>query len=404
MMDTFWQQHESQLLITVVQGGEVLGYIVFDSTIRGRACGGLRMLPDIDAAEMQGLARAMTLKYGFLGLPQGGAKGGVRGDPEAPQQERWHRLATFGKAIAPLLLKRLYVPTTDMGTANADIAYMLEAVGVRVEPRQLRGTQSGYYTAVTVFTGAKQAMQHLGLRLSDCKVAIEGFGQVGCALAGLLAAANARVVAISTSRGAIFNPRGLDVKQLSYLAAESGSRVVDRYVNADRIDHAELLQLPVDVLCPCARHNSLHLGNATSVSARVLCPGANNPVTPEAEQLLFERGMLCLPDFVTNCGGVLGGTMEFASVSKSRIVSFLERHIGKRIVWLLDEAVHQQRVPREIAVPFALRRHDQMRRSAAHPTPLDRLFEAGLNVYRRGWIPGRLIAPLSLSYFERSLV
>ena len=226
---------------------------------------------------------------------------------------------------------------------------------------------------------------------------------MGCALAGLLAEANARVVAISTSRGAILNPQGLDVKRLGRLAAESGSRVVDLYADAERIDRAALLELPVDVLCPCARHNSLHVGNASRVSARILCPGANNPVSPEAEQILFERGVLCLPDFVTNCGGVLGGTMEFASVGQRQIVSFLERHIGKRIVWLLDEVVRQHRLPREIAAPLALRRHEQMRRSAAHPSLLGRFFEVGLDFYRRGWIPGRLVTPLSLLYFERSL-
>ena len=401
-MEVLGEKGETQLVCTVAQGPEVMGYLVIDSTIGGHSRGGLRMALDIDEAEIRGLARSMTLKYGFLGLPQGGAKAGLRADPEAPQQGRWQRLAAFGQAIAPLL-GHVYIPGTDMGTDNADIRYMLSAIGIGVKRRELRATQSGYYTAITVFTGAKGAMRHLGLNLSGCKVAIEGYGKVGSALGNLLAAANARVVGISTWRGAIFNPEGLDLKRLNQLATEVGSRMVDLYADAERIDRTQLLELPVDLLCPCARHDSLHAGNADSVAARIICPGANNPITPEAERMLFERGVLCLPDFVTNSGGVLGSTMEFASVGRDRIAAFIERHIGERITWLLDEAAQGHILPREVAVPFALSRFDRMRRDAAHPTPFSRIRKGGVELYRRGWIPGRLVATLSLPYFEKLL-
>ncbi len=402
-METVWEKDRAQLVCTVLQGAEVLGYVVVDSTVGGRATGGLRMLPDIDEAEMRGLARAMTLKYGLLGQPRGGAKAGVRGDPEASLEERQRRLAAFGKAIAPLLLNRVYAPATDMGTTNADVQYLLQSVGMRLKRRELRPNQSGDYTAMTVFAGAKQAARQRELALSECRVAIGGFGKVGAPLARLLAEAGARVVAISTSKGALFDPQGLDVRRLQELAAAAGSAVVERYPDAERIDCAALLELPVDVLCPCARHDSLHVGNAPRIAARIICPGANNPVTPEAERILFERGVLCLPDFVTNCGGVLGGTMEFASVGPQCIAAFIERHIGARIAWLLDEAERQNVLPREIAVPLALRRFEEVRYSADHPSPLARLFELGLEFYRRGWIPGPLVAALSLPYFERSL-
>jgi glutamate dehydrogenase (NAD(P)+) len=170
----FYENDDSQMLIKVSDGSDVIGYVAIDSTVGGRSCGGLRMLPDIDEDEMRGLARAMTLKYGFLGLPQGGAKAGVRYNPEAPQPERWQRLAKFGQAIAPMLLSRVYVPATDMGTDNADIRSMLQAVGMRINRRELSGTQSGYYTALTLLIGAKRAVRHISLALSECTVAIEG--------------------------------------------------------------------------------------------------------------------------------------------------------------------------------------------------------------------------------------
>lgn len=402
-IEAFWEKRRSQLVCTVASGSSAMGYVVIDSVVGGRSCGGLRMLPDIDEGEMRALARSMTLKYGFLGLPQGGAKAGVRGNPESSREERWLHLEAFGRAIAPLLRSYVYVPGTDMGTNNADIRHMLGAAGVPVSRRALRGTNSGYYTALTVKAGAKQAAKHMGLTLSGSSVAIEGFGKVGSALAGLLAAANARVVAVSTLKGAIFNPQGLDVTRLKHLATKEGSRVVELYPEAERLDRAAMLELPVDFLCPCARGNSLHADNADRVKARIICPGANNPVTREAEELLSKRGVLCMPDFVTNCGGVLGGTMEFAAVSKIRIAAFIERHIGARMEWLLNEAVRQGILPREVAVRIAQRRFEQVRRDAEHPTALGRLFNLALELYRRGCIPGPLVGSLSLPYFERSL-
>jgi glutamate dehydrogenase (NAD(P)+) len=390
-------------IFTATDHGKVLGYVVIDSTVAGRSCGGLRMLPDIDEAEIQALARSMTLKYGFLGLPQGGAKAGVFGNPEAPQQERLERLVEFGHAIKPLLCTKAYVPSSDMGTQNTDIRYMLNALGVRVGRRELQENSSGFYTAHSVFAGVVQSARHIGLNLSEGTAAIEGFGNVGRPLAGLLGGAGMKVVAVSTSRGALYNPQGLRMDRLIRLAEETGSRVVELYHDAEFVDREKLLELPVDILCPCARWNSLNICNAPRIRAKVICPGANNPMTPDAERALFERGVLCLPDFVTNCGGVLGGTMEFASVNRERIKSFIDRYLGTRIASLLHEAKSKNKLPREVATSFALLRSARIAQSAERPTPLSRLFNLGLGFYRHGWIPGRLVGALSLSYFERIL-
>ena len=402
-MDMLYKTDGKQVVCTVVQGSKVIGYVVIDSTVRGHSIGGLRMLPDIDEQEMRLLAHTMTLKYGFLGLPHGGAKAGILCDPESPKEKRRQYLAAFGRAIAPLLINRIYVPGTDIGTDNEDIRYLLKVAGVETNRRELQGTQSGYYTALTVFVGAKEAARQLNTTISECTVAIEGFGSVGRSLGQLLATANARVVAISTSRGAIFNPKGLDIKRLIKLATEAGSQVIDLYTEAERMDRSALLELSVDMLCPCARHNSLNEDNIERVKARIISPGANNPITPEAERKLFKRGVLCLPDFVTNCGGVLGGTMEFASVPRARIESFIDHHIGARIDSLLSESASQRILPRDIAVPLALSRFGRMRRNADRPTLFNQLFQAGLELYRHGWIPGRLISFLSIPYFKKLL-
>ncbi len=397
------EKNKGQDIHIVTRGSEITGYLVIDSTVGGHSCGGLRMLPDIDREEMSGLARAMTLKYGFLGLPQGGAKAGVCGDPASPRSVRWRQLKDFAGAIAPLLRNRTYVPGNDMGTDNGDIRYMLRSIDFPIKKRELRGTRSGYYTARTVLAGAKQAAAHLGMSLEGCTAAIEGFGKVGSALGELLEAVGARLVAISTSKGAIYDPLGLDVKQLIQLSGKDGSRVVETYRGAEVLPRAALLELQVDLLCPCARHNSLRVDNGERVKARIICPGANNPLTPEAERALYERGVLCMPDFVTNCGGVLGGTMEFASVGKSQIEAFIDQQVGDRISRILREAEQRKVSPRTVAEAMAVRRFEEVQKRAAHPTAGSRVFALALECYRRGLIPGPLVAALSLPFFEKSL-
>jgi len=402
-MKLSWKEYDTQIRCRVTQGAEIMGYLVIDSTIGNRSGGGLRMLPDIDELEIRSLARAMTLKYGFLGLPQGGAKAGVYGDPKAPESARIQTLTKFGQAISPLIQKRIYYPSADMGTDNTIIRKMLCSIGIKVRYRELRGTRSGYYTAHSVMAGAVQATRFLGLNLHESTAAIEGFGKVGAPLASLLAKAGMRVVAISTSRGAIMAPDGLNVERLLQIKKEKADHVLEFYDSAKRIDKEALLKLPVTLLSPCARHNTIHKDNAESIKARILCPGANNPITPEAEKILFKKGILCLPDFVTNSGGVLGGTMEFALVKPKRIESFITQLLGARIKNLLKEAEDKDILPREIAIPLSLNRFHKMKQEASYPTPISRIFGFALELYRRGVVPGNIVSFLAPSFFAKRL-
>lgn len=402
-MDLNWSEERNNLTCVVVSGHKVLGYLVIDSTIGGHASGGLRMSPDLKEDKIRDLARTMTLKYGFLGLPQGGAKAGVVGDPEAPLAERRQLLADFGKGIAPLLLSRAYLPGADLGTDVSDVRYLLETVGVSIRRRSGLTGRSGAYTALSVLTAAKQAIHHLGLSLPGRSAAIEGFGKVGGSLATLLDRAGARVVAVSTSHGAIFNPMGLEVARLTDLAARAGSQLVDFYEDAEKIERSTLPELPVDILFPCADSDTIRPDNASRISARVLSPGANNPFSLEVEETLLKQGTLCIPDFVANCGGTLGGRMEFAAVSPKRIAAFIDAEVGRCVASLLDEASRQHRSPRDIASAMALRRFEQLRRTAEHPSLPQRLFRLALASYRRGAIPSRVVGALSLQFFRRAL-
>jgi len=390
-------------LWTVRESRDVLGFVAIDSTVGGRSCGGLRMLPDVDADEVCDLARAMTLKYGLLGLPQGGAKGGLLGDPESPRSQRIARLTRFARAIEPLLTDRTFQPCADMGTTNAEIREALAAVGVRTSRRQMRDNPSGIYTAASVLTAAAEATRHAGLDLSGCSVAIEGFGKVGGPLAGMLARRGATVAAVSTSRGAIHDPAGLDVDQLTRLAEDAGSAVVERYPGAEVLAGPDLLELPVDVLLPCARHGSIHAGNADRIAAAVICPGANNPVTGDARTALTARGVLCVPDFLANCGGVLGGTMAFAGIRHERIAPLIGEMLAPLVAGILDRAEKEGSPPRDVAVAIAHGRFEEIRRGAEHPGLAGRLFGAAMGLYRCGLLPAALVGAMSPRYFRGRL-
>ncbi|EFK09589.1 glutamate dehydrogenase family protein [delta proteobacterium NaphS2] len=393
---------DSRLRITIIHDSRIIGYIVIDSIIGGHSHGGLRLMPDIDEDEIGILARGMTLKFGFLGLPHGGAKAGVVGDPEAPLNDRLKLLTSFGKSIYPLLANHIYIPATDMGTEISDIRHMVKSSGVSVKKREFRVNRTGFYTALTVFTGAKKAVQHLGLEMSKCSAAIEGYGKVGSSLGDFLYNSGVRLVAISTSRGAIYNKDGLDVRRLNRLTKEAGSRVVDLYDGANRIDRSSLLELPVDILLPCARHHSVHGENVKNISARIICPGANNPVTLDAQRELQDNGIMYLPSFITNSGGVLGGTMEFASIKKGKIVEFVNQYIGPNIASLLDKADREKRTVRDIAVPMAMNRLKKMKQKSRRRNSLSLLFELALDLYRRGCIPSSMVRGPAYRYFEKA--
>jgi glutamate dehydrogenase (NAD(P)+) len=384
-------------------GGDVLGHVRIDSTVSGRARGGLRLMPDITEHELDLLARAMTLKYGFLGLPQGGAKAGVIGDPEAPAHERAALLKHFAAQAVDLLTTSAYVPDSDMGTSGPEIQAMLEGVGVRVARREYRGHLSGLYTAATVFESARAAAAAVNLEPGACRVAIEGFGRVGQPLAEMFAAAGTAVVAISNRHGGLHDPRGLDIAALAGLLRSAGLEAAEAAGLGRRIAATDLKFIPAEILCPCARHESITPGDVDAIGAAVISCGANGPITPEAELRLWQRGTVCVPDFVANAGGVLGGTMEFAGWRAREITAFCAQYYRPRVAALITEARGMDRPLRELAEEIALRRFAGVKHLAEEGSWLQRGWGAALGLYRAGWLPARLVRRLSAGYFTRLL-
>ena len=379
------------------------GYVVIDASVMGHACGGLRITNDLTVEQIAALAHGMTLKYGFSGMAQGGAKAGIFEDSDAPRERKWELLRRFGEIIAPLLLTRAYISGPDMGTTNEDIGKMLAAAGSDIpKPRRRRGLKSGRYTAMAVMVGVEACSEATRMALAGRTVAIEGFGSVGSALADLLVRRHGmRVVAVSTSRAAIYHPAGLDVEQLLRLRERLGNDCVTAYERADRIPHHELKLLDVDVFSPCAGQFSITMENAAAVKARLVVPGANNPVTTQAERILHDRGILSIPFFAANCGGVLGNKAEVLGISEDAIEAFLRRKNRGRIVELIAQSRASGTMMMPIAEAYALRRFKRVQEAAARQDPRRGLRNIALRTFNAGLIPEAVVRPLGPVYLNR---
>ncbi len=273
----------------------------------------------------------------------------------------------------------------------------LMKLGVPVHARELQGRRSGYFTALSTFYGARHAADRLGLPLEDARISIEGFGKVGSALAELFASASARVVAISTSHGALVNADGLPVDALARSYQERGSRFVLEFPEF-LASREKLFNVPVDILCPAARHNSISTQQAGMLQARIMAPAANQPYDAEAEAILTSRGILCLPYWLTNCGGTLGETMEFAGLNDAEVAAFMNRRLRHHVRWLLDHPTEGAETLTKILKPRSLARHGLQGSSSS--LALAGVKQLGLKAYQRGWIPKRWMAPFSRRYFE----
>ena len=278
---------------------------------------------------------------------------------------------------------------------SEEIRETLEALGIPVSLRDWRANRSGVYTAASCLAAAEVLLADRGESLDGLRVAIEGFGDVGSALARRLSQRGAVVVALSTSRGAAFCNDGIDIEEVLRIAASAGSRVVERIPGASATDRAALLAADVDVLFPCARMHGIHAGNVDAVSARYVCAGANDPVSDEARERLAERGIPYPPDFVTNAGGVLGGTLEFAGVRPAEVERIVDARIRREFTELLSRAAQRGRGLWGIAEAEARQRHAEVGRRAEAPDLAARLRGLGIAAYRRGWLPERLMAPLA---------
>jgi glutamate dehydrogenase (NAD(P)+) len=296
-------------------------YRVTHNIARGPSKGGIRYHPGVTRDEIKALAMWMTWKCALMGLPFGGAKGGVVCDPKALSAEELERMTRrYTSEIINEIGPEKDIPAPDIGTNEQVMAWIFDTYSMNMGHSVL-GVVTGKPLAVGGSVGRTEAtargalycirtaLQKQGQRLDGTRVAVQGFGNVGSNLARLLGDEGARVVAVSDSSGGVYNPYGIDVKPA--LAYKSEHGFLTGLPGTEEITNDELIEIECDVLAPCALEQVVNEDNATRIKARMICEGANGPLTPAADEVLEDRGVFVLPDVLANAGGVVVSYFEW---------------------------------------------------------------------------------------------
>jgi glutamate dehydrogenase/leucine dehydrogenase len=333
-------------------GSGLRAIVVVDNVARGTSLGGVRIAPDVTVDEVFRLARAMTLKNAGAGLPHGGGKAGILADPKAADMERLMR--AFAQAIRTLTD---YVPGPDMGTDEQCMGWIRDEIGRAVGlPRDVGGIPLDEIGATGhgLAACAEVAAPFCDLNLHGARLAVEGLGNVGKPAARLLAKQGVILVAASDSGGAVHDPGGLDVEAL--IAAKEREGSVTAYEGGTRISNEALFEVPCDILIPAARPDCIHEGNADTIQARLILQGANIPATADAEARLHERGVLIVPDFIANAGGVICAAVEYRGGSEADALTEVRAKVAANTREVLEAVKAEGLLPREAADRLARRR------------------------------------------------
>lgn len=328
------------------------GIVVIDNIACGPSIGGVRMAVDVSTREVFRLARAMTLKNAAAGLPHGGGKAGIVADPRTPDKARLIR--AFGRAIRDLVE---YIPGPDMGTDEACMGWMYDeikrAVGL---PRVLGGIPLDEIgaTGFGVAECAEVAAASCNLTIKGATVAIEGFGNVGKHAAAFLEQKGAKLIAASDSQGTIYDPAGIPVAALVEAKAASGS--VLGYAKGKKVGLADIFGLPCDILIPAARPDCIHKGNVETIQAKLILQGANIPATAEAETRLYQKGVLNIPDFIANAGGVICASVEYHGGNDAQAFEVISQKVRRNTQEVLNHTLAKGIEPRRAAMDLARER------------------------------------------------
>ena len=348
------------------------GYRVHHSTVLGPTKGGLRYAPDVNLGEVTALAMLMSWKCALIGLPYGGAKGGVSVDPHAlSKRELEHLTRRYTAEIMLFIGPDLDIPAPDLGTDEQTMAWMMDTYSM-TQGKSVPGVVTGKPLIVGGSAGRREATgrgivyavyhaaHRLGQNLQGLKVVVQGFGNVGSVAARLLWREGCVVVGVGDVRGAIWNPHGFDVRQLEAHVAESGS--VAGFPGSEPLGNADLLERPCDILVPAAVGSQLREDNADRVRATIVAEGANGPTTPEADAVLEAKGVFVLPDFLCNAGGVTVSYFEGVQNdmnyywSRDEVLGRLDEKMSVAFEAVLEMSVDKQVSMRDAAYMVAIER------------------------------------------------
>jgi len=321
-------QPKRQLIVNfpvVMDNGRVeafQGFRVQHNLSRGPTKGGIRYHPEVDLDETTALAMWMTWKCAIANIPYGGAKGGVRVDIKRLSKRELEKLTRrFCTEINIIVGPDTDIPAPDMGTNAQVMAWIMDtfsmqrgatATGVVTgKPIELGGSEGRVEaTGRGVITAAHEACQFLNTKLDGARVVVQGFGNVGSIAAKLAVERGAKVVGVSDRVGGIHNASGLPIHELIQRYADREGGIAE-YKDCDTVTNEELLTLDCDILIPSATTEQIHRGNANDIKARLIVEGANGPTTPEADDILSDKGVFVVPDVLANAGGVIVSYFEW---------------------------------------------------------------------------------------------
>jgi len=330
------------------------GVLVIDNVARGPSIGGLRMAVDVTTEECARLARAMTFKNAAAGLRHGGGKSIIIADPKMPKAQKEILIRGFACALKEV---EQYIFGPDMGTNEECMAWVKDEINRAIGlPRELGGipldeigaTGWGLYHAIDV------ASEFCQLNIDSARFVVQGFGAVGKHVTKFLSQAGARVVAVSDSAGAIHNPDGLDVEKLITLKSQGKS--VAELTDGEKLDGDAIIDIECDIWIPAARPDVINEDNVHRLNTKMVGQGANIPATDAAEKILHDKGILCIPDFIANAGGVICAAMEYQNANQSTAMSVVEEKIRQNTREVLEASTQEKIPPRDAALTMARKR------------------------------------------------
>jgi glutamate dehydrogenase/leucine dehydrogenase len=340
--------------------------VAIDNIACGPAIGGVRIAPDVSTEEAFRLARAMTFKNAAAGLPHGGGKSVIFADPWMRLSDKERLIRAFAGAIRDLTD---YIPGPDMGTDELAMGWIKDEIGRAVGlPREIGGIPldeigaTGFGLAVAIDV----AREHLKLPLAAARVVVQGFGSVGKHAARFLVEKGAVLVAASDTSGTLVDENGLDLAALIALKAEG--RPLHDHPHGRKLGLDAVIDVSCDIWIPAARPDVVHANNVARLHTRLVAEGANIPCSAEAEKALADRGVVVLPDFIANAGGVICAAVEYRGGGENAALAMIAEKIRSNTEAVLDEVSHTGTLPRTAALSLAterVRRAMQTRRCEA---------------------------------------
>ena len=343
------------------------GVLVVDNTTLGPGKGGIRMMSTITTKEVFRLARTMTWKCALAKIPFGGAKSGIIADPKQMSEEKKMKLIRAFSRALKRLCPSLYVAAPDINTGEKEMAVfalengsMKSATGkpahLCVKPGVDCGIPHEYgSTALGVVQATFTAANYVAnLDIDQATAAIEGFGNVGSFVAEYLTQIDVKVVAVSDSKGCIYNSDGLNYEKLLDIKAKTGS--VINYRPGKVLKNWELFELPVEILIPAAIPDVINAENVEHIKAKIVVEAANLPVRPEIEKVLTDRGVMVVPDILANAGGVISSYAEYRGYNPKRMLEMVQRKIRQNTVKVIETALNKNIELRDAAMSIAKER------------------------------------------------